>query len=193
MIKIWGILSADFRLETLWWGREDKMNTWPGVGWEWEQECGIPVPSLSRVGCAVLVKAHPAPQVSNVPIGERRDPAPASQREGGKSRVRGRPRAPRSSRGPALRRWVRAAEGAPLQGAGGEAPRAPAPPAGGEAPRSARVRSWPGTGSRLLPRPSHAGRRIMSLRRKEMSHLPRASGRPGASEEATGTRDNGGK
>lgn len=88
---------------------------------------------------------------------------------------------------------MRDAEGIPLQGSGGEAPRAPAPPAGGEAPRSARVRSRPGTGSRLLPWPGHAGRRIMSLGRKEMSHLPRASGRSGPSEEATGTRDNGGK
>lgn len=149
----------------------------------WRQECWIPVPSLLRVGCCLgqgtqrpSSQVSPSVSVRGLTAGE---PGRGWGRVGSEAFLG----LPPSSRPPPGGGGIRRRRGSP-PGRPGEALRTPAPPAGGGAPRRARGRSTPRSGSRPpQPGPGPAEHRIKSLGRKEMSHLPKAVGRPGASAE----------
>lgn len=70
MIKIWGILRANFVLEIPWWeaGKAIRIKLTPAGLWEnhWKrggagQDCWIPVPSLPRAGCRGGTPRPPRP------------------------------------------------------------------------------------------------------------------------------------
>lgn len=116
-------------------GKEDKINTcgsvgklpppWGGPGGTGDaaggQECWIPVPSLPRVGCAALIKAHTSvPQLSVSPSVGVRGLTPGKPRgEWGRAKSEAILGFLPSSPARSWRRWVLAAEGIQLPGAQG--------------------------------------------------------------------------